>query len=163
MQVINPDIKVNVYDTKATFENIGEMIRGYDFVIDATDNFATKFLINDACYSEKKPFSHAGILEFGGQIMTVLPGRTACYRCVFDSQPPADEAVSCSRAGVLGVVPGVIGSLQATETIKYLLGIGELLTDTLLTYDALRMEFRKVKLNRNPNCSLCGNNPSVKV
>lgn len=162
MRAINPDVTVNSYNTRVTIENIRAIIREYDFVIDATDNFPVKFLINDACFFEKIPFSHAGILKFEGQLMTILPGRTACYRCIFNSQPPADEAISCSRAGVLGMLPGVIGSLQATEAIKHLLRIGELLTDTLLTYNALSMQFRKVKLNRNPNCPLCGDNSSIK-
>ncbi|MCJ7777746.1 MAG: HesA/MoeB/ThiF family protein, partial [Sedimentisphaerales bacterium] len=161
MQAINPDVAVKTYHQQAKADNIQEIIREYDFVIDATDNFATKFLINDACFFEKIPFSHAGVLRFDGQLMTVLPGKTTCYRCVFHSLPSADVVRSCSRAGILGVLPGVIGTLQATEAIKYLLGIGNLLTDTLLTYNALTMEFRKVRLNRNLNCPLCGSNPTI--
>jgi len=161
MCAINPDVTVKTYHELAKADNIREIIREYDFVIDATDNFAAKFLINDACFFEKKPFSHAGVLRFDGQLMTVLPGESACYRCIFGSLPSADVARSCSRAGILGVLPGVVGTLQATEAVKYLLGIGELLTDALLTYNALTMEFRKVRFHRNPNCPLCGSNPAI--
>lgn len=156
MLAINPDVSVQTYDVWARADNIREIVRQYDFVIDGADNFAAKFLVNDACYFEKVPFSHAGILQFDGQLMTVIPGKTACYRCVFRSPPPANSVPSCGQAGVLGVLPGVIGSLQATEAIKYLLGIGDLLTDSLLTYSALTMEFRKVPVMRRPDCALCG-------
>jgi len=161
MRAINPEVTVKTYHQPAKADNIREIIREYDFVIDGTDNFPAKFLINDACYFEKIPFSHAGILKFYGQLITVLPGETTCYRCIFNAPPPAGAVPSCSQAGVLGVLAGVIGSLQATEAIKYLLGVGKLLTDTLLTYDALEMEFRAVKLNRNPNCPLCGEEPQI--
>jgi len=161
MRAINPEVTVKTYHQPAKADNIREIIREYDFVIDGTDNFPAKFLINDACYFEKIPFSHAGILKFYGQLITVLPGETTCYRCIFNAPPPAGAVPLCSQAGVLGVLPGVIGSLQATEAIKYLLGLGKLLTDTLLTYDALEMEFRAVKLNRNPNCPLCGEDPQI--
>ena len=158
---INPDIRVRAYHQLAKAENISEIIREYDFVIDGTDNFPAKFLINDACYFENIPFSHAGILKFYGQLITILPGKTTCYRCIFNAPPPAGTVPSCSQAGVLGALAGVIGSLQATEAIKYILGIGELLTNTLLTYDALQMNFRAVKLSRNPNCPLCGEKPEI--
>lgn len=163
MRAINPDVTVKTYHQLAKADNIREIIREYDFVIDASDNFATKFLINDACYFEKIPFSHAGVLKFYGQLITVLPGETACYRCIFNAPPPAGAVPSGSQAGVLGLLPAVIGSLQATEAIKYLLGIGKLLTDTLLTYDALEMEFRTVKVGRNPKCPLCGDEPRITV
>jgi molybdopterin/thiamine biosynthesis adenylyltransferase len=161
MRAINPDITVKTYNQLARADNITDIVREYDFVIDGTDNFAAKFLINDACFFEKIAFSHAGILRFYGQLITVLPGQTTCYRCIFHSPPPADAVPSCSQAGVLGVLAGVIGSLQATEAIKYLLGLGDLLTNSLLTYNALSMEFRKVPLNRNPHCALCGENPQI--
>ena len=161
MRAINPDITVQTYQTRVDAKNITDIIRKYDFVIDGTDNFPAKFLINDACYFERKAFSHAGILRFDGQLITVLPGETTCYRCIFESPPPANAVPSCSQAGVLGVLAGVIGSLQATEAIKYVLGIGDLLTDVLLTYNALTMQFRKISLSRNANCVLCGDNPKV--
>jgi len=161
IQAINPDVTVRTYQRRLTADNISEIIRKYDFVIDGTDNFTSKFLINDACYFEKKAFSHAGILRFDGQLITVLPGKTTCYRCIFHSPPPAGVVPSCSEAGVLGVLAGVIGLLQATEAMKYLLGIGDLLTNALLVYNALEMRFYRVKLNRNPNCPLCGENPQI--
>jgi molybdopterin/thiamine biosynthesis adenylyltransferase len=161
MQAINPDVTVRTYHRLAKADNIREIIREYDFVIDATDNFAAKFLINDACYFEKKPFSHAGVLRFDGQLITVLPGETTCYRCIFNAPPPAGVMPSSSQSGLLGVLPGVIGTLQATEAIKYLLKIGDLLINTLLTYNVLTMKFRKVRFNRNPSCPLCGPNPTI--
>jgi molybdopterin/thiamine biosynthesis adenylyltransferase len=161
MEAINPDISVITYQTRVNAGNISEIVRQFDFVIDGTDNFPAKFLINDACYFEKVPFSHAGILRFDGQLITVLPGETACYRCIFRSSPPAGAVPSCSQAGVLGVLAGVIGLLQATEAVKYLLGIGSLLTNILLTYNALTAEFRKVRLIHNPSCPLCGEKPEI--
>lgn len=161
MRAINPDVNVKTYQQWAKADNVRQIIREYDFVIDGTDNFPAKFLVNDACYFEKVAFSHAGILRFDGQLITVLPGETTCYRCIFRSPPPADVVPSCSQAGVLGVLAGVIGSLQATEAIKYLLGIGDLLTGALLTYNALTMQFRKIRLNRNADCPLCGENPQI--
>jgi molybdopterin-synthase adenylyltransferase len=156
IEALNLDVNVRTYDVWARADNFRQIVKGYDFVLDATDNFPAKFLINDACFFDRVPFSHAGILEFEGQLMTVLPGQTACYRCVFPGPPPANTTLSCGQAGVLGVLPGVIGSLQATEAIKYLLGVGELLTDGLLTYNALTMSFRKVPTERNMECPLCG-------
>ena len=141
---INPDVTVRVYPLFARAENIKEIVDDYDFVIDGTDNFAAKFLINDACYFSGKPYSHAGILRFDGQLLTVVPGQSTCLRCIFDGPPPPGAVPSCSQAGVLGVLAGVIGSLQATEAVKYILNQGTLLTNTLLTYNALRADFRKV-------------------
>ncbi len=161
IQAINPDVKVETYCLRAKAANISEIVRRYNFVIDGTDNFPGKFLINDACYFEKVAFSHAGVIGFEGQLMTVLPGKTACYRCIFTAPPPAGAVPSPAETGVLGAVPAVIGSLQATEAIKYLLGAGDLLTNTLLSYDALKMEFRKVSLKRNPKCPICGNDPTI--
>ena len=133
----------------------------YDFIIDGTDNFPAKFLINDACVFEKKPFVHAGIIRFQGQLMTYVPGKGPCYRCVFPTMPPKDAVPTCRQAGVLGVMGGVIGTLQATEALKYILGIGDLLTGYLLTYDALTMTFRKIKIPRNPNCGICSDHPTI--
>jgi len=161
LQAINPDVNVKTYKEWARADNIRQIIREYDFLLDGTDNFAAKFLINDACYFERKPFSHAGILRFDGQLITVLPGQTACYRCIFETMPPAGAVPTCSQAGVLGVLAGVIGSLQATEAIKYILGLGSLLTNSLLTYNALDMKFRKININRNPRCVLCSEQPKI--
>jgi molybdopterin/thiamine biosynthesis adenylyltransferase len=162
IRAINPDIKVHIYSRWMSAANIRPIVREYDFVIDGTDNFPAKFLINDACYFEKVAFSHAGILRFDGQLITIIPDVSACYRCIFPSPPPEGVIPSCSQAGVLGVLAGVVGLLQATEAIKYLLGIGELLTNTLMTYNALEMQFQKISLKRNPNCTLCGENSTIK-
>ena len=154
---MNPDIKVNVYKMRISSENILGIVSEYDFVIDATDNFPTKFLINDACVKAKKPFCHAGILRLGGQLMTYVPGQGPCYRCIFQNPPPKDEVVTCKQAGIFGAVAGVVGSLQAMEAMKYILGMGELLTGYLLIYDGLKMEFRKVKLpSDTSSCPVCG-------
>ncbi len=161
MAAINPDVTVRTYRERVEAANALAVIADYDFVIDGTDNFAAKFLINDACVLGRKPFSHAGILRFDGQLMTVLPGASACYRCVFNAPPPPDAVPSCSQAGVLGVVAGVIGCLQASEALKYLLGRGQLISDALLTWNALRMDFRKVKVRRNPSCPVCAANPTI--
>ncbi len=162
MNDLNPDVQVNTYHTFMTSENIREIIRDYDFVIDGTDNFPAKFLINDACVMEKKPFSHAGIIRFKGQLMTYVPGEGPCYRCVFKDPPPKDAVPTCKQAGVVGAMGGVIGSLQAMEAIKYIVGKGQLLTGYLLTYDALTMEFRKIKLPHNTeNCPVCGTHPTI--
>ena len=162
MEAINPDVKVNTYRTFVTSENITDLIKDYDFIIDGTDNFPAKFLINDACVMAKKPFSHAGIIRFKGQLMTYVPGQGPCYRCVFRDPPPKDAVPTCKQAGVIGAMGGVIGSLQAMEAVKYLLGVGDLLTGYLLTYDALKMEFRKVKLPTNTDdCPVCGKNPTI--
>jgi molybdopterin/thiamine biosynthesis adenylyltransferase len=161
MEAMNPDVRVNTYHTWISADNILDIINGYDFVIDGTDNFAAKFLINDACVLAGKPYSHGGILHFVGQTLTIIPGQSACYRCIFPTPPPKDAIPTCSQAGVLGVLPGVIGMMQATEALKYLLGIGELLTGRLLVYDALAMTFRTVKVRRNPHCPICGENPTI--
>jgi len=161
VRAINPDVTVNTYKQWALADNIREIVREYDFVLDGTDNFPAKFLVNDACFFEKVPFSHAGILRFDGQLITVLPGESTCYRCIFGAPPPVGSVPSCSQAGVLGVLAGVVGSLQATEAIKYVLGLGDLLTGALLTYNALTMTFRKIELSRNPECPLCGEDPEI--
>ena len=159
---MNPDVTVNTYRTFVTSENIMDLIKDYDFVIDGTDNFPAKFLINDACVMAGKPFSHAGIIRFKGQLMTYVPGQGPCYRCIFKDPPPKDAVPTCKQAGVIGAMGGVIGSLQAMEAIKYILGVGELLTGHLLTYDAIKQDFRKVKLpNHVADCKICGDNPTI--
>ena len=161
MEAINPDVKVSTYRMFVDASNIRELIREYDFIIDGTDNFPAKFLINDACVLEKKPFSHAGIIRFQGQLMTYVPGEGPCYRCVFKNPPPKDAVPTCKQAGVIGAMAGTIGTLQAMEAIKYIIGKGELLTGKLLTYDALKMDFRKIKLKRDCNCAVCGDHPTI--
>ena len=162
MEAINPDVTVKTYRTFVDSTNIMDLIKDYDFIIDGTDNFPAKFLINDACVMAKKPFCHAGIIRFKGQLMTYVPGEGPCYRCVFKNPPPKDAVPTCKQAGVIGAMGGVIGSLQAMEAIKYILGQGKLLTGSLLTYDALDMEFRKIKLPKNTcNCPVCGDHPTI--
>lgn len=152
---LNPDVSLETHPLRVGSDNIDALIDGYDFVIDATDNFESKFLINDACVASGKAYSHGGILRYRGQTMTVIPGESPCYRCIFPEEIAGEDAIACSRAGVIGVLPGIIGTLQATETIKYLTGIGELLTGRLLTYDAAALRFREVPLRRNPACPVC--------
>ena len=154
---MNPDVSVRTYQTFVGKENIMELLGEYDFVVDATDNFAAKFLINDACVRGGKPFCHAGILRFQGQVMTYVPGKGPCYRCIFKEEPPEGAVPGCKEVGIIGAMAGVIGSLQALEAIKYLLGAGELLTGRLLTYNALQNEFRTVKLPEHVHgCPACG-------
>lgn len=162
MNAMNPDVEVVTYHKFVDSTNIREIIREYDFVIDGTDNFPAKFLINDACVMEKKPFSHAGIIRFKGQLMTYVPGQGPCYRCVFKNPPPKDAVPTCKQAGVIGAMGGVIGSLQAMEAIKYIVGVGDLLTGKLLTYDAINQEFRKIKLPSDTSkCPVCGEHPTI--
>ncbi|PAF49917.1 adenylyltransferase [Helicobacter sp. 12S02232-10] len=157
MNAINPDIKIETYFEKFTSANALKIINDYDFIIDATDNFAGKFLINDACVLANKPYSHAGVLKYRGQTMTVLPHQSACFACAFDTPPPV-ELNPIFRAGLFGVLPGLIGCIQAAEAIKYLLGIGDLLTNKLLSVDTKTMDFRKIDVSKNPQCRICGEN-----
>jgi len=161
MEAINPEVKVNTYQSWVRADNIANIIRDYDFVIDGTDNFAAKFLINDACVLAGKPYSHGGILHFIGQTMTVLPGQSPCYRCIFPEPPPPGAIPTCAQAGVIGVLPAVIGSIQATEAIKFLLGVGKLLTGRLLVYDAEGMDFYTSPIGMNRRCPVCGESPSI--
>ena len=162
MNKMNPDVTVNAYHEFVTSENILDLIKDYDFIIDGTDNFPAKFLINDACVMAKKPFSHAGIIRFKGQLMTYVPGEGPCYRCVFKNPPPKDAVPTCKQAGVVGAMGGVIGSLQAMEAIKYITGVGELLTGSLLTFDAIKMNFHKIKLPKvGDGCAVCGSHPTI--
>lgn len=162
MRQINPDVTVNTYHQFVASDNISDLIEGYDFILDGTDNFPAKFLINDACVMAGKPFSHAGIIRFKGQLTTVIPGKSPCYRCIFKDPPPKDAVPTCRQAGVIGAMGGVIGSLQAMEAIKYITGAGELLAGYLLTFDALSMQFRKIKLPpRGSGCAVCSDHPTI--
>ena len=162
MYAINPDVTVNTYHEFVSSANILDLIADYDFILDGTDNFPAKFLINDACVMAKKPFSHAGIIRFKGQLTTVLPGEGPCYRCIFKDPPPKDAVPTCKQAGVIGAMGGVIGSLQAMEAVKFITGVGELLSGYLLTYDALKMEFHKIKLPpRGKGCAVCSDTPTI--
>lgn len=156
IEAINPHVHVETYQTMVDASNIVELVSKYDFIIDGTDNFSAKFLINDACVLAKKPYSHGGILRFGGQTMTIAPHESACYACVFDAPPPANAVPTCSSAGILGAVAGMLGTIQATEALKYITGVGELLHNKLLSFDAKTMQFRTINLAKNPACRVCG-------
>ena len=162
IKTLNPDVTVKTYHEYVSSKNIADMIADYDFIIDGADNFPTKYLINDACVLGHKPFCHAGILRFEGQLMTYVPGISPCYRCIFEAPPPKDAVPSCREAGVIGAMAGIIGSMQALEAIKYITEKGELLTGSMLVFDGLKMEWRKVKLPKlNHNCPICGDTPSI--
>lgn len=152
---INPYVKVNIYKTFVDKDNITEIIKDYDFIIDATDNFSSKFLINDACVKAKKAFSHAGVTRFQGQLFTYVPGSSPCYRCLFKEPPPDGAVPPGSQSGILGTVCGVTGSLQAMEAVKYITGAGDLLTGRMLVFDALDMKFRTVKFQKDKDCKVC--------
>ncbi|MBN1928328.1 MAG: HesA/MoeB/ThiF family protein [Chlorobiaceae bacterium] len=150
---LDPAITVECHPFRLSADNAPEILEGYDFIIDATDSFGSKHLISRACHAARKPWSHAGISDFHGQTMTIIPGKTACFHCLFDEN---DSTGDDTPRGPLGALPGVIGSIQAIEAIKSLLGIGTLLTNALLTFDALAMNFRKVTVRRNAGCGVCG-------
>jgi molybdopterin/thiamine biosynthesis adenylyltransferase len=156
LKPLNPEVELCGYPFRIDRSNIAALFQEYDFIIDATDNFEAKFLVNDACVKGGKAYSHGGILRYSGQTMTVIPGKSPCYRCIFPESIEGEDALACSKAGVLGVLPGIIGTLQATEAIKYLTGIGELLTGRLLTYDSAAMKFREIAIRKNAVCPACG-------
>ena len=156
----NPNIEVVTHETPITSDNAMEIISQYDIVVNGADNFATRYLVNDACYLLKKPLVDGSILMFDGQATTYLPGK-GCYRCLYPAPPPPGMVPSCAEAGVLGAMCATIGSIQATEVLKLILEIGEPLVNRLLLYDALTLEFRIVKIRRDPNCPLCGDNPTI--
>ena len=158
IEAINPDVTVTTHHERLTKDNVLEIFAGYDVIVDGSDNFATRYLVNDACVLLGKPQIHGSIFRFDGQV-TVFDARDAespCYRCLFPSPPPPELAPSCAEAGVLGVLPGTVGMIQATEAAKLILGIGESLVGRLLMYDALGMTFRTLKLQRDPACPMCG-------
>ena len=159
---INPEAKVHVYKERLTKDNIMGIIKDYDVVIDGTDNFATRYLVNDACVFAKKPNIYGSIYRFEGQSTVFYPGKGPCYRCLYPEPPPPGMVPSCAEGGVLGILPGIIGLIQATEAVKLILGKGESLVGRLLLYSALEMKFKEVKLRRNPNCPVCGDNPTIK-
>ena len=156
----NPDLEVVAFEEPITSENAMEMMADFDVVVSGADNFAARYLINDAAYLSGKPLVDGSILMFDGRATTYVPGK-GCYRCVFPDPPPPGEVPNCSEAGVLGMLPGMVGSIQAAETVKVLLGTGEPLVGRLLLIDALDMDFREVKVRRDPKCPLCGDDPTV--
>ena len=161
LEALNPDVKVVPYQAKLTSENIMEIIKDYDFVVDGCDNFPTRYLVNDACVLMKKPNVHGSIFQFEGQATVFYPGEGPCYRCLYPEPPPAELAPSCAEAGVLGVLPGLIGVIEALEAIKLILGKGDTLIGRLLCFNTLTMEINTLKLRRDPNCPMCGDHPTI--
>jgi molybdopterin-synthase adenylyltransferase len=165
LEQLNPDIKIETYQEQLTSQNARAIICDYDLVIDSSDNFPTRYLVNDACVLENKPLIYGAISQFEGQLslfsVTTDKGKSPCYRCLFPTPPKPGTVLSCSEAGVFGVLPGVVGSLMATEAIKFIVGLGESLAGTLLHYDGLYSEMRRVTIKHNPSCVVCGEVPSI--
>ena len=161
LEGLNPDVKVVPYQAKLTSENIMEIIKDYDLVVDGCDNFPTRYLVNDACVLTGKPNVHGSIFQFEGQATVFYPGKGPCYRCLYPEPPPAEMAPSCAEAGVLGVLPGLIGVIEALEAVKIILGKGETLVGRLLHFNTLTMEINTLKLRRDPDCPMCGDHPTI--
>ena len=161
IEALNPDVQVTVFNEKLTSENIMRLFEGYDYILDGTDNFATRYLINDACVLTGKTNIHGSIFRFEGQVTVFKPKEGPCYRCLYPEPPPPGLVPNCQEGGVLGVLAGIIGNLQVVETLKLILGQGETLIGSLLLYDALKTEFRKLKLKRDPNCPICSDSPTI--
>ncbi len=156
----NPDVNVIIHEEPLLSDNALEIISGYDVIINGADNFPARYLVNDAAYLSGKPLVDGSILLFDGQATVYIPGQ-GCYRCLFPTPPPPGEVPSCAEAGVLGVLPGLVGTIQATETVKLIMELGESLSGRLLIIDAMDMSFRTLKMRRNPDCPLCGDSPTV--
>src|SRR5690242_10218315 len=162
LEALNPDVEVVTFRERLTSENVDRILEpGWDVIVDGADNFPTRYLVNDASVWHDVPVVHGSIFRFEGQVTVFKPGVGPCYRCLFPQPPPAELAPSCAEGGVLGVLPGVIGSLQATEALKLALGVGEPLIGRLLLYDALAEEFQEMKVRRDPNCPVCGERPTI--
>jgi len=159
---LNPEIRIVPHRERLTPANAAAIMSPYDIVVDGSDNFPTRFLIGDACYLFKKPMVYGAVLRFSGQASVFIPDQGPCYRCLYPAPPAPGTVPSCSEAGVLGAVPGLIGVIQATETIKLILGRGETLRGRILVYDALGMKFNEIRLERDPDCPLCGHRPSIR-
>ncbi len=162
LKALNPDVNVITYREKLSRDNVMDIIRDYDVIVNGCDNFPTRYLINDACVFLKKPLVDGSIFRFEGQVTVFQPGVGPCYRCLFPEPPPPEMAPSCAEAGVFGVLPGIIGSIQGIEVIKLLLGKGEPLIGRLLIIDTLKMKVREMKVRRDPHCPVCGDNPTIK-
>src|SRR6266851_9304426 len=161
LQAINPEVKYEGYETRLTSANATEICRNYDIIIDGTDNFPTRYLVNDVCVLLKKPNVYGSIFRFEGQATVFSYPGGPCYRCLYPEPPPPGLVPSCAEGGVLGILPGIIGLVQATETVKLLIGIGEPLVGRLMLYDALGMRFRELKLRKNPECPVCGDHRTI--
>jgi len=162
LKALNPDVHVVRHDLRLDSSNVMEVIAPYDVIVDGCDNFSTKYLVNDAAVLTGKTTVYGSIFRFEGQASVFVPGRGPCYRCLFPEPTPSELAPSCDEAGVLGVLPGVVGLIQATEAVKVILGRGETLMGRLLTYDALKMSFREFKVRRDPRCAVCGDAPTIR-
>ena len=156
LTALNPDVKIIAHETRLSKENVLQIFKDYDIIVDGSDNFATRYLINDACVLLDKPNVHGSIFRFEGQVSVFDSTTGPCYRCLFPDPPPPDLAPNCAEAGVLGVLPGVIGILQATEAVKLIIGIGAPLVGRLVQYDALETSFRELRIDKDPNCPMCG-------
>jgi len=165
IRALNPDVTVKTYNYRVDADNIRDIIREYDLVIDGCDNFPTRFLVNDACFFEKKTLVSGAMFRFDGQVATFKPTvhkEGPCYRCLYPEPPPAGLVPSCSEAGILGALAGAVGTIQAVEAVKELLGIGNSLSGSLMTFDAMRMEWKKLKLRKDPKCPLCSEHGTIK-
>ena len=158
---INPDVNVVKHPFALHSENVFDVIKDYDIIVDGTDNFQTRYLINDASVMAEKTVIHGSIFQFDGQVTVFKPHEGPCYRCLFPAPPPPGAVPNCAEAGVLGVLPGIVGSIQAVEAIKQIIGQGDPLVGRLMIFDALAMEFSEVKIRRDPNCPVCGDNPTI--
>ncbi|MFH1519420.1 MAG: HesA/MoeB/ThiF family protein [Candidatus Omnitrophota bacterium] len=159
---LNPGININAYQEKISGNNILDLVGGYDLLIECSDNYLTKYMLNDAAIIANKPFFYAAVARFEGQALTVLPKQSACLRCLFPRPPAQEEVMSPKETGILGTVAGMVGLIQANEVIKYILKVGKLLTNKLLIFNSLNMEIKKIKLKPNSNCLVCGVNPTIK-
>jgi len=162
LREINPHVHFETYNEPLGSENAPGILEGYDLVVDGTDNFPTRYLLNDACIFTGKPFVFGGIFRFYGQVSVFCDPHGPCYRCLFPAPPPADSVPSCAEGGVLGFLPGTIGTIQSSEAVKLILGIGEPLVGRLLTYNALEVDFKLFNIKKDPECPVCGENPSIK-
>jgi len=162
IQALNPDVNVTLYNEKMDSRNIMSLIKDYDYVVDGSDNFPTRYLVNDACVMKNKTLIHGSIYRFEGQVTVFKPGDGPCYRCLYPEPPPPGMVPNCQEGGVLGVLAGVIGNLQVVEVLKLILGIGKPLVGKLLIYDSLNTEFRNLRLRRDVNCPICGEKPTIK-
>ncbi len=160
---LNPGVTVRAHQERLTAANAAERLQGYDVVLDGSDNFPTRYLVNDACVRSGTPLVHGGVVHLRGQVLTVLPGRSACVRCVFPEPPEVGAVPSCQEAGVLGSAAGILGSLMAHEALKLLLGLGEPLTDRLVVFEGDRSRFREVPVRRDSGCAVCGDVPSLRA
>ena len=162
IEALNPDVNVTLYNERLDSSNIMSLIENYDYIVDGSDNFPTRYLVNDACVMKNKTLIHGSIYRFEGQVTVFKPDDGPCYRCLYPEPPPPGMVPNCQEGGVLGVLAGVIGNLQVVEVLKLILGIGKPLVGKLLIYDALNTEFRSLRLRRDANCPICGEKPTIK-